>query len=386
MKTRKYMLLAAVAMFLIMAPGCRKHQPHEQVDHAVHEEHGHGIEPEESAVPAEVRLSPASAAIAGVKTEVVEYRDLSLPVRAAGTVAFNDKRRASVTSRIAGRVEELKVYPGEKVEAGQKLLSLFSSEFLSVQGEYLQIAERMKKLEEAKDAAGFSVASRMLDSAVGKLKLMGLEEDTIRSLRESRTPLLLLPVSTLFEGTVIESRVVLGTYVEAGSGLFDIADLRTLWVQADIYEKVLRFMKPGLEAEVRVEAYPGEVFRGRLTLISSVLDRETRTVRVRVEVANPGLRLKPWMFADLTIFMEAGQKVLVVPEKAVREVEGKKVVFVASSGNVFEAREVKTGSMFPGFIEIVEGLKEGESVVTEGSFGLKSEMLKKTIVGDHKHD
>ena len=336
--------------------------------------------------PAVLHLEPDTAAIAGIKTESAQFRALSFPVRATGTVSFNQKTQAFVTARVSGRIEELVVFPGERVKAGQKLLSLYSPDFLAAQAEYIQMTERLKWTSDSNDADAEDVARRMAESAAGKLKLMGLTEAEVRSLGESQRPSLLLAANAPFDSDIIESRAVHGDYVEMGQELFQIADLSTLWVLVDIYEKDLGRIRPGLEAHVSVDAFPGEIFPGRLSILGATLDKETRTVKVRLEVRNPSGKLKPGMYTAVTILTRVEETVLAVPETAVRDVEGRNVVFVAEADHTFAVREVKTGRRYPGFVEILEGLKEGEVYVTEGSFSLKSELLKKSIVGEHEHD
>jgi len=173
-----------------------------------------------------------------------------------------------------------------------------------------------------------------------------------------------------------------GSAVEAGSCLAELADLSTLWVLAEVYEKDLAAVAPGAKAEMTVAAYPGEVFGGSLTQVGSVMDEQTRTVKCRLEVANPAGRLKPGMFAEIRIFASGKISFLAVPEEAVRTAEGRAVVFLETAPGRYARRAVEMGRAADGFVEILKGLSAGERVVTAGSFDVKAEMLKGSLEGE----
>ena len=362
---------AALVAGLLISPGCRNPKPAEEPADQTGQEGAGGT--------LGVTLKEGTAKVAPVETGLVERKPVSLPVKASGVVGFNEKRLICLTSRVAGRVEELNAFSGERVRAGSPLLSLYSPDFLAGQAEYLQIAGRRERAAKEKDAEAERLSEQMLASAARKLEIMGMPPDRLKALGESRTPDVLLMVAAPFGGSVMESRVLKGDYVEMGTELMKLADLGTVWVLANVYEKDLAQVAPGAVAEVAAEAYPGAVFKGRVSLIHDVLDEDSRTVKARIELANPGFKLKPGMFVKVTIVPAATLNLLVVPEKAVRQVEGKSVVFVPAGSERFEIRPVKTGRAYPGFLEVLEGLKEGDRVVTQGSFTLKSEVLKKSF-------
>jgi RND family efflux transporter MFP subunit len=167
--------------------------------------------------------------------------------------------------------------------------------------------------------------------------------------------------------------------------LFTIANLDILWIILDIYEKDLARIDLGQEAELYVSAYPEDEFKGRITYISSVVKAATRTVKVRVELDNSKRMLKPGMFAKAKIITGEPEEILTVPLSAIQRLQGKEVVFVDKGKNLFGCCPVKTGREFKTTIEVLEGVKEGERIVTEGAFYLKSELLKETIVDEHIH-
>ena len=336
-----------------------------------------------TAVPGTVALNGNGAILAGIKTEKVRRQPFSASWRAAGTVGFDQTAYAFVTLRVPGRVDRVLVYGGEKVRSGQELLSLYSPEFLTAQLEYLQAEDRLLRQASDTDPDGPRAALQMRDSSAARLKLMGLTQEEVNLLSEKRKPLDLLSVRAPFSGSVVESWAVAGSWQEAGDKLFTVADLSKVWVMIDIFEKDLGLVQPGLPVTLRTEAYPAETFEGRLTLIADTLDPATRTAKGRVVVPNPGGRLKPGLFVEATLAPSSETLLLAVPEAAVRQVEGKTVVFVPSAdGRKFKLREVRAGRAFRGFVEILQGLTEGEEVVTQGSFDLKAELLKGTLEGE----
>jgi len=374
MKRTKFqygILTAALFAGMLFSQGCRNSETmKEPADRA---------KQEEAAGTSVVTLKEGTAKIAPIEIGTAERKEVILPVKASGVVGFNEKKMMCLTARIPGRIEDLNAFAGERVRAGASLLSLYSPDFLASQAEFLQIAGRLERAAKEKDAEAERLAEQMLASAARKLEVMGMTPERLKALGESKSPDILLTVAAPFDGSIIESRAVKGDYVEIGGELLKLADLGTVWVLANIYEKDLALIAPGAEAEIAAEAYPGEVFKGRVTLIHDMLDEAARTVKARIELANPGFKLKPGMFVGVIITPSAKRNILVVPEKAVRQIEGQSVVFLPAGNNRFEARPVKTGRAFPGYIEILEGVMEGDRIVTEGSFTLKSEVLKKSF-------
>lgn len=191
----------------------------------------------------------------------------------------------------------------------------------------------------------------------------------------------LLAVRAPLTGTILESGVVAGDAVELGTSLFRLADPSTLWACLHIQEEDLGAVRTASEVVLRTHAYPGEEFRGRLVLVGDVVDAATRTVEGRVEVPNAGGRLKAGMYVEATALAGGGRRALVVPEESVQDDDGRPVVFVKTGDRSFARRAVETGEKFAGAVEILKGLAEGETVVTSGSFLLKSE-IRKGALGD----
>jgi RND family efflux transporter MFP subunit len=340
------------------------------------QKHAEDKEPAGLSLPAEaVRLS-------GIRRETVRPRPLTTPVQAAGVVSLNKQRYVCVSSRVPAIIEAVEAFEGDRVREGQDLASLYSSDYLAAQQDLIQLLRQGERDAREADKEASAMTGRLVRSAIGKLKLMGAADADIQEIQETMSPLNLLVLKAPFSGTIISGSATAGRHIQAGADLFELADLDTVWVIASLHEKDLPLLGPGCAASVAVPAWPGETFRGRLAVIGDVEDEATRTIKARVEIANTQRKLKPGMYAEVTLTPAEGKPVLAVPETALREIEGRVVVFEPGPDNTFLLRPVKTGRRAGGWVEIIEGLKEGDEVVTEGSFSLKAEALKKTLEGE----
>jgi Cu(I)/Ag(I) efflux system membrane fusion protein len=317
---------------------------------------------------------------AGIQVEPVRARSLPVPLTLPGKVAFNERRRAHITARVGGHVENVLVYANEYVKAGQPLVELYSQEFQAMQYEFLQAAQRLSRAQEAGDEVGSERA--IFNSIRRKLMVAGATEDDLAELESTRLPATHYVVRAPFSGTILESAVRLGATAQTGTGLFDIADLSTLWILADIYEKDLARIHTGMPVTVEVTAYPDR-FAGRIATVYSVVDEKTRTVKARVEVTNKGLRLKPEMFCTVDVQTEVGKKTIKIPASALLGETERHFVFVALNDSTFERRDVHTGVETREFAEILDGLLEGERIVVTGGFFLKSELARETFSEEH---
>lgn len=329
-----------------------------------------------------VALSPEAARTAGIKTEAARFMSFRPAVKASGTVALNQKAFVRITPRVAGRVESVSAFEGDRVRAGQDLFRLWSAELMAVQAEYLQILARDAAPAGSVPPEEAKLQEGLVKSTESRLRLMGFAEEDLAALRAGRRALPDLAIRAPIAGTVVEVGVAAGSAVEPGAGLAAVADLSVLWVQVSLFEKDLAAVAPGAFAEVEVAAYPDQIFPGTLVSVGALMDEATRTVKARVEVPNPGGRLKPGMFADVRIVPKDPVTVLAVPEQAVRTMSGQTVVFIAGPGGTYLRREVRKGRDFESYVEILEGLTAGERVVCDGSFDVKAEMLKGTLEGE----
>jgi hypothetical protein len=264
-----------------------------------------------------------------------------------------------VTTKFRGWIEKLYVdSTGKQVRKGEPLFDIYSPELYSAQNEYAL----------GQGAGGLKASARQ------KLKLFDISDDQIAELEKTRQPQRTLRVNAPIDGIVVEKMAVQGQMVEAGMKLYRLADLSIVWVQSQIYEQDLALLKLGQEAEVSLSYLPDRKFSGRVTYIYPTVDEKTRTARVRMEFHNPGLFLKPGMFATVELNAEIEPSALLVPDSAVLRSGEKNTVFVALGDGHFEPREVTLGTRAENnTYEVLSGLQEGERVVTSGQFMLDSE-------------
>jgi len=345
--------------------------------------------PGEKAAEKLLDLSDAEIHQAGIKIQKLELQEKADQIVVTATIQANQDRLAHVAPRVPGRIVKVNASLGDRVKPGQALATLDSIELGEARSSYLQAAS-----EAAVVQAGFDRAKRLqteniipekdylraraehekaraaLRAAGDKLRMMGVSPEKLSGS--------VFPLTAPFSGTVIEKKAVLGELAQPDASLFTVADLSILWIESDLFEKDLGKVKVGAQAAVTVSAYPGEVFKGRLTYISSTMDRETRTVKARVEVPNTDGRLKPEMFATVAIGTGGSVKALLVPEGAVLLLQGQPMVFVAESGG-FEQRAVEVGDRTQGYAVLKSGVAAGESVVVSGAYALKARLLKSQI-------
>jgi len=309
------------------------------------------------AVSARVRQS------LGVRTATAEVAELRQDMQAVGYVQADERRMARAEVRAAGWIEKLHVRAvNDPVRAGQTLADIYSPELHAAQEEYL-LARRMAKQNAADEPLAQSARRRM--------EALGISEPDIGKIdnsgQASRRIALLAPIS----GVVSELGVREGAMLQAGTAAFTITDLSSVWIQVEVPEAQAAMLRQGQKADARVQTLPGKTYEGRIDYIYPDLNPQTRTVKARIALANPGLALKPGMFAQVSLGAVA-RKALTVPAEAVIHTGTRSVVVVAD-GERFKPATVKTGTETDGRIEILSGLKEGERVVASGQFLIDSE-------------
>jgi Cu(I)/Ag(I) efflux system membrane fusion protein len=321
--------------------------------------------------------------LSNIRLEIAEVNESAAPIvmTLPGKVMLNERRRTEITARLAGRVETVSAFVGDRVAAGQALAEIFSQDFLAMQMEYFQAIERAQRF--SNESADQATAKTILLSARRKLEVAGLSEDDLRQLETDKEPMSHLHVRAPFSGAVLSAEMVQGQFVELGAHLFEIADLSTLWILADIYEQDLPRVHKGMKAQVEVTPYPREMFPATLTEIFDVVDAQSRTVKARLEVQNPSGKLKPEMFASVHLTTELGGSTIKVPASAILGETEKHFVFVAMNDSTFEKREVRTGAETRDIVEVLDGLATGERIVVRGGFFLKSELAKETFGEEH---
>lgn len=340
-------------------------------------------------------LSEEDIQEAGIKVEAVQAQMLAAALALTGNITPNQDRIAKVTPRLAGRIAAVPARLGARVEAGQVLARLESIELGEAQSAYWQAKSEAAVAESAfKRAEGLAAddivpqkdylrakadaerARAALRAAADKLRLLGVAPVPEKPQAEASYPLL-----APFAGTVIEKKAVQGESVPADQALFTVADLSTVWLEADIFEKDLGRLRLGAPAKITVAAYPDQSFAGKLTYLADTMDTATRTLKGRIEIANAGGRLKPGMFAEAHVGSNVAAKGLALPEGAVTLIQGQPTVFVATDKG-FVPRPVETGHALGGRVPIQAGLAEGERVVVAGAYELKARLLKSQVTTD----
>lgn len=354
-----------------------------------------------------VRISRESHDLLGIETTKVTLKTPEKYIRVTAEIQFNSNRVFHIGPRVPSRVVNVFADLGDEVKEGQKLAMLDSVELGNAVSGYLTTKTRVsvrklhydreKMLWEKKvsseremlDAkSAYLQAKAEYEAAENKLHLFGLKEEDIMALKSETHSITAFPLLSPFSGTVVQKHIAIGEMQDTSAQLFTIADLKVLWIILDVYEKDLAKINVGQKVIISVSAYPDTLFHGQITYISDIMDERTRTVKVRVEIDNSERRLKPGMFATAKIStgeIVPGEKRLIMPSSAVESYEGKETVFIALGDYAYKMKEVLVGKEFDGQVEIMEGLKEGDEVVTKGSFYLKSELQKEMLGHGHAH-
>lgn len=323
----------------------------------------------------QIVIDPVTIQNMGVRTAQVERRNLSRTIRTVGLVAYDEPRQYSVNSKVEGWVEKLHVNAtGQPVQKGQPLLEIYSPDLVAAQQEYLLALANSHRLAQNPYPEIAAGAGRLLEAARTRLGYWDIDEPQIAALTENGKIRKSMTLYSPNSGVVTMKKVVEGMRVMAGEELMQIADLSRVWVIADLYEHDLPLVRVGQTATVEIPSAPGRGLQGRITYIYPSVENESRTVKARIEFANPGLELKPEMYANVVIATAAQGDALVVPGGAVLRSGKGATVFVALGEGRFEPRAVQTGmGDEAGNLQILSGLKEGEKVVTSAQFLLDSE-------------
>src|SRR5712692_1607683 len=304
----------------------------------------------------------------GVRTEKVQLRTLTRPVRAPGTVRIDERKQTVVTLRAEGYIEELHVNAtGETVKAGAPLFRLYSAPLVQAQLEYALAIKASRNVHDASQTA-------MVDGSAQKLRSLGVPEARIREIQQGGTVSRTIEWPAPASGTVLEKKVISGQRIMPGDELYRIADLSTVWVIAEVAERDIGSIATGDRATVTFRAFSSQPMEGRVTLVYPELKPETRTARVRIELPNPDGRLKPDMYADVVFHEDSADKpVIAVPDSAVIDSGTRQLVLISKGEGRFEPRVIKTGRHGDGYVEVLEGVKEGEEVVTTATFLIDAE-------------
>lgn len=347
-----------------------------------------------------VRLTTAEIQSGEIAVRSVTIGDFRVHRDFPATVAPNHHATAQITALVRGRVLEVYADFGQEVKAGEVLAVMYSGELGMAQSSYLKSGARLYVTEQAFERAKTLLEEKVIalaelqrrkgemlsvraerQEAQNRLRLLGMTDDQIDRLSRDQKVRSNISITAPFNGRIIFRNLTKGEVVEVTHHLFTIADLSEVWVLANIPEKDIPFIRKSertdgdRNVEVRLNAYPEEVFHGKVTYVGDVLDVATRTMNLRIELPNRDHLLKPEMYATVRLYSQPTRGVLAVPENAIQRDRERHFVFVQLDSHTFEARDVKLGDSNGNQVAIVEGLREGEQVVTNGGFILKSELM-----------
>ncbi len=323
---------------------------------------------------AAISLSPEQRVTANVKTILVSPSTHTGELVTTGRVTIDERRVAQVTAYAAGRIERLYVnFTGDTVRRGQAVAAIYSPDLFSTQQEYLLSLANRERMRKAGFADARSASDDLVESTRRRLLLFGMTNAQIRQLEQGGKPLYTTTVTSPVAGVVTQKLVVPQQYVTQGQPLLEIVDLSVVWVEADVYEQQLPGITIGQQVTITTPAVPGIAFPGVVSFIQPFLAGETRTARVRVELANPNMLLKPDMYVSARIVGPAAPAHIMVPKSVVVDRGQRQFVWIETAPGTYQPREVTVGERHGESIVIQAGLTGGEKVVAEGGFLLDSE-------------
>ena len=328
---------------------------------------------DEVAQPGQVSISPDKVQKLGVRTEPAAMRELTRVVRAVGQFQADERRLHTVTAKFEGYIENLHVNAtGQPVRRGQSLMQVYSPELVSAQEEYLIAWKGRNSLENGTEESLAGVG-QLAEGALKRLRNWDISDAQLQRLQREGKVTRTLTLHAPASGVVLEKTAVQGMRFMPGEPLFRIADLSAIWLIADVFEQDLAQVRIGQAVKIGVDAYPGKEFSGKVAYIYPTVAPETRTAKVRVELANPGGLLKPDMYASVQLAAGGQAKVLAVPDSAVLDSGMRQVLLVQRAEGLFEPREVKLGQRGDGYAEVLQGVAEGEMVVVRANFLIDAE-------------
>ncbi len=327
-----------------------------------------------------VALSPERRQLLGVRSEAVTRRHLDRTIRTVGRVAMDERRLHHVHTKYEAYVEKLYVnFIGQMVRKGDHLAALYSPELVATQQEYLLAYRAQQRLAESGIPSVAKGGADLLEAARQRLLFWDVSAEDIAALERTGQVQRTVDLHADLPGYVLQKSAVHGMRVMPADILFDIADLSAVWILADIYESDLTTVELGMAAEVTLPYQPGRTWRGRVAFVNPIVEPGTRTVKVRIEVANEDYALKPDMFADVVLRRELGDA-LFVPESAVLKPGDRQLVFLDRGDGRLEPREIETGARVEGGYAVLSGLVEGDKVVTSANFLIDSESSLKAVL------
>ncbi|MHB1687395.1 MAG: efflux RND transporter periplasmic adaptor subunit [Ignavibacteriaceae bacterium] len=324
----------------------------------------------------EIHIDPATQQNIGVTTETVEKRKLSRNIRTTANITYDETKLYTITTKIMGYVEKLFVdYTGQLVRKGQPLLEIYSPDLVSTQEEYLQAIKYRNEISKSGSLISQKGADQLVESAKRRLLYWDISEKEIQALEKRGTPQKTMTIYSPANGIVTDKMVINGQNIEPGMALYKIADLSTVWGLAQIYQYELPWIKVGDKVDLQLSYIPGKTFEGHVKYIYPFLNSDSKTVQVRIEIYNTNnFEFKPGMFADVTIKSSLTLETITVPNQAIIHTGTRDVAIIALSNGYFEPRNVTLGARGDGgYVQILDGIHEGENIVTSSEFLIDSE-------------
>jgi Cu(I)/Ag(I) efflux system membrane fusion protein len=328
-----------------------------------------------------IKISTEKIQKLGVRVEKAQRRALDAVVRASGRVEIDERRLTTVTAKYEGYIERLIVNAtGQGVRRGDTLFEAYSPDLLAAQREYAVAVQALQKMAAADEATRAGM-QRLADAALARLGNFDVTDEDVKRLAAGGEPRRALSFRAPAGGIVLEKRAVQGMRFMPGEMLYQIADLSSVWLVAEVFEQDIGRISVGQRARISFDAYPGQQFEGKVTYVVPVLKPETRTAQVRIELTNPRGQLKPAMYAQVELPVATGKPEITVPVSAVIDSGKRQVVLVDKGEGRFEPRDVKLGARGTDFVVVREGVQEGESVVVAANFLLDAESNLKAALG-----
>ena len=319
------------------------------------------------------RIGPEKQQLIGVQYGTVEYQSISKSLRAVGKVAYDETKIARINPKIEGWIENVYVdFTGKLVQKGQPMLTIYSPDLVQTQQEYLLALKGKRELGESPFGEAVNFSESLLQATRRRLELWDVTDAQIKELEKRGTPSRTMTLYAPATGFVTARNAFPKQRVMPDTELYTLADLSKVWVIADVYEFEAADIKIGQSATVTIATYPGREFNGKITYIYPQVESTTRTLKVRIELANKGFLLKPDMYAEVTLNLNYGRR-LVVPQEAVMDSGSEQLVYVSLKDGYFEPRKVQVGQKLDNKYVVLGGLNQGERVVTSGNFLIDSE-------------
>lgn len=385
MKKRYIILFLLIIAVVFLTYFFTQKNPLKETEKVVSEARNKGSiqkEVEKNEEPVAVEIPPDKQQLIGVKTTLVKLMPVQKSIKTIGTINVDEKAIYSVNTKFEGWIERLYVNAtGLYVKKGDPLVEVYSPELYLTQMELLNAIKWKARISEDSDLYKLLLKDieSILDASKRRLKLWDITDEQIKKIEESGVPFKTLTIYSPASGYVMKKPAIEGMRIMPGDRLFEIADLSSVWVIADIYEYELPLIDVGQDAEITLSYLPGKVFKAKIEFVYPYLSGDTRTLKVRFTLQNRDGLLKPQMFTDVIIKRDLGKR-LIIPEDAVLDTGLRQLVYVDKGDGYFEPRKVTLGLRADGVVEVIKGLKAGERIASSATFLIDSEAKLKGLI------